>query len=141
MMGVAFDNTCLLWQPLACSTSHGSCSFYDSKALSINFVILLSSVSGISFFSMLIANVMYRHVDIVEPITLEVTSKENTKDGISEDQKEAIEVKCVPEDKTKECTDSTTTDVWTLDEKPIIHPSDVVNLGFVHDDNLEMSQL
>lgn len=142
MMGVAFDNSCLLWLPLTCGDSSGSCSFYDSRALSINFVILLTAVSCVSVVAMIIANVMYRPFDTVGSITMEVSFNGDVSDDVSdaviEDQKEAVETKSISDEKTKDGADTV---IWTTEEKPAIQPSDVINLAFVLDDNLETSQL
>lgn len=68
MMGVAFDNTCVLWTTLPCSDSSGSCAFYDNAALSKNFIILTVCVKFASFVAMVLAVALYRPPKIVVAI-------------------------------------------------------------------------
>jgi Organic Anion Transporter Polypeptide (OATP) family len=76
LMGVAFDNTCLLWQPLPCSDESGSCVFYDNNALSKNFLVLMCSVKVISFVAMILAVILYQppHVVTDQSVVMEVKS-------------------------------------------------------------------
>jgi hypothetical protein len=81
-MGVAFDNTRVLWQPLTHGDAGGSCLFCDSKALSINLVMLLSSVLCISLAATIIANVMYRPIEILLLEAEETEANGDIDDGI-----------------------------------------------------------
>lgn len=74
MMGVAFDNTCVLWQQLTCSDDSGSCLFYDNEALSINFVILTVTIKCVSFIAMLVAMILYRPPRLTADLVTEVTA-------------------------------------------------------------------
>jgi hypothetical protein len=125
-MGVAFDNTCVLWQPLTCSEASGSCLFYDSKALSTNFVILLTSVMCISLIAMIVTNIMYRPADIVSELEVNCDVDDGNKNG----QIEAVKLNGGCDDKTKACAMNA---VSGVEEKSVVDPSGIINLSFPRD--------
>jgi hypothetical protein len=141
MMGVAFDNTCVLWQQLTCSDESGSCLFYDNEALSVNFVILTVTVKFVSFVAMMIAVFLYRPPRVLaHDLVTEVTAGDvdGDKDG-GKVNPVAHEISDNVDEKPK--VNGTASSVTTTD--PANEKTDVSsNGGFAHDeDNLEMSEL
>jgi ABC-type transport system involved in multi-copper enzyme maturation permease subunit len=104
-MGLAFDNACILWQPLTCGDASGSCAFYDNKALSVNFLILILAVKCVSLIAMIFAVVVYRppvsaaavdtmEVKVSTDINDEKTQQnQNTTRSISEEASQQIDGK------------------------------------------------
>jgi anti-sigma-K factor RskA len=140
MMGLAFDNTCVLWQPLSCSDGSGSCAFYDSKALSTNFIIIFIVVKCASMVAMIFANVMYRPTETTEPDVVEVKANGDVDGGTEVHRREAAEASSVNGDTSV----TPETRVWTVEGDSVVESNDKVNIGFVNDDDakyLETSHL
>jgi len=80
-MGVIFDGTCMLWQD-DCGTA-GSCMFYDNADLSLGFLFLCSSVSGVSLAAMVAATFCYRapSTTAMDAVVITVNGSEKSKAG------------------------------------------------------------
>lgn len=116
MMGVAFDNTCVLWQPLqSCDGDQdatGSCLYYDNKALSTNFLILAVSVKAISFVAMVLAVILYKPPRIVaDDLIAEVKTEKQLDTGDTGDNQ--------------------------IDEQSKTKPAEIPNGGFHLEDEIE----
>jgi len=124
-MGLAFDNSCSLWQTLPCSEVRGSCTFYDNTALSRNYTILLGSVKLISFAATLLAVILYR------PPRIHTDQKNSITDG--EKEGEGAEGRSPTTDVDGQTFINART--WTVGTKPETSPNDGwLNEGFLTDD-------
>jgi len=133
MMGIAFDNTCVLWQTLPCSESSGSCAFYDNAALSKNFIILTVCVKFVSFVAMVIANVLYRPPKLFADTEVKVNEDF---DHDAEELRLAIEA-----NGDNEKTNGTTS-AWSAEEgSKTTKVEEKPNGAFAHDDDMEFESV
>jgi hypothetical protein len=124
-MGVAFDNTCVLWQPLSCSEGSGSCSFYDNKALSINFLILFLVVKCVSLIAMILAVFVYRPPAATTAV--DVTVEVKADDAINSDKEGQ---KCIMGEEPNTNVQVT----GSLDGYVDMQSGGLTNCGFIRDD-------
>jgi len=137
MMGIAFDNTCVLWQTLPCSEASGSCAFYDNAALSKNFTILMVTVKFISFAAMLLAVALYRP-PLIRTITRTPIDDDDDKEVGCTDGSQQTAAMDFHVDGERELEGKTdfngTSAVWRVQTDANTMENNSVNEGFVFDD-------